>query len=62
MININGAFGVVIVHHVNPYLSIMKKRICDSVDHISSRAVIPVDQIYFLTAHCASSPCDKKSL
>lgn len=62
MININGAFGVVMVHHVNPYLSIMKKRICDLVDHISFKAAIPVDQIYFLTAQCASSPCDKKSL
>lgn len=50
------------VHHVNPYLSIMKKRICDLVDHISFKAAIPVDQIYFLTAQCASSLCDKKSL
>lgn len=51
------------VHHVNPYLSITKKkRICDSVDHIRFKAAIPVDQIYFLTAQSASNPCDKKSL
>lgn len=51
------------VYHVNPYLNTTKKRICDSIDHISLKPAIPVDQLYFLTAqlaqiHVIKSPYD----